>query len=134
MPLSVLYLDDEPDLCDLFRDLIASEEVEVRVFTDAQSAIDAAWASPPDLAILDYRLPEMNGDTAAQRMPPAVPKYLVTGDITVAPTSYPFIATFAKPGYLRQVRELIQSTRDSRDPRPADHAPAPATLIVALRV
>jgi DNA-binding NtrC family response regulator len=107
MAFKVLYLDDEPVLCELFAELFSSAEVEVNVYTDARKAIDAARTSPPDIAVLDYRLEEMNGDRVAQLMPARIPKYLVTGDILVSP-EYPFRGIFSKPGHLREIENLIE--------------------------
>jgi CheY-like chemotaxis protein len=113
MVLKILYLDDEPELCRLFSALFSAEDVEVKVFTDAREAIDEARKAPPDIAILDYRLPEMNGDRVAQLMPAEVPKYLVTGDIMIAP-AYPFVAIYSKPDFIKEVQHLIDSRRAQR--------------------
>ena len=48
----------------------------------------------------------MNGDHAARLMPPGIPKYLVTGDMHVAP-EYPFLGVFLKPRYLDDIRRVI---------------------------
>ena len=110
MGLKVLYLDDEPTLCEYFKQLVSEPEVEVVTFTDASEAIEWARQSPPDLAIIDYRLPGTNGDRVAQAMPSGIPKYLVTGDLQVAP-DYPFEEIFLKPAYLADVRRVIAARR-----------------------
>ena len=90
MQLRVLYLDDEPALCAIFFDEFSSEDIHVVTFTDPQKAIEAAIRNSHDIIFLDNRLPGINGDEVAKAMPPAVPKYLITGDSTVR-TSYKFI-------------------------------------------
>ncbi len=68
MPFKVIYLDDEPHLCEMFVDNFASGEVSVETFTDSEKAITAINASIPDLVFLDYRLPETTGEAVALRL------------------------------------------------------------------
>src|SRR4051794_8169045 len=97
-------------ICSFFKELVSEPGVEVVTFTDPGEAIESARQSPPDLAIIDYRLPGMDGDKVAQAMPPEIPKYLVTGDIQVVP-EYPFEGIFLKPSYLADIRRVIQAKR-----------------------
>lgn len=96
MPLKIIYLDDEPDLAELFADEFSSSEIEVSTFTEPEKAIAAVWSHPPDIIFLDYRLPGTTGDKVASAMPANIPKYLVTGDIAVK-TDYPFLGVIPKP-------------------------------------
>jgi len=96
MPLNVVYLDDEPDLCSNFSDFFASRDVLIKTFTDPEEAIRYVNRHPPDLLFVDYRLPSTTGDEIALALDPAIPKYLVTGDITIV-TTYQFMGVFSKP-------------------------------------
>ena len=96
MPLKVLFLDDEPLLGENFADEFSSEAVQVDTFTEPKLAIAHAIKYPPDLIFLDYRLPGTTGDEVAQLMAPGIPKYLLTGDLSVK-TKYAFTAIFTKP-------------------------------------
>ena len=89
--LKVYYLDDEADLCEIFEDYYASENVEVTTFTDPKAAVAAIKSTPPDLFFIDYRLEESNGDDVARETDAAIPKFLITGDQNVK-TTYEFQA------------------------------------------
>ena len=78
MPIKIIYLDDEPHLCEMFVDNFASAEVLIQTFTDPESAIKAINEEKPDFVLLDYRLPQTTGQDVALRLNPAIPKALVT--------------------------------------------------------
>jgi CheY-like chemotaxis protein len=96
MLLNIVYLDDEPMLCEIFVDFFSAEDRIVRTFTDPNEAIASMRANPPDVLFIDYRLPGTTGDLVAQSLDPNIPKYLITGDITVN-TTYQFKRVLPKP-------------------------------------
>ena len=102
----MLFLDDEPALCEIFADDFSSETIQVNTFTEPNLAIEHAREHPPDLIFLDYRLPQTTGDAVAQLMAPGIPKYLVTGDIHVK-TNYVFTAVFTKPASPKEILALF---------------------------
>ena len=106
MPLKVYYLDDEEALCEIFVDFFASSNVEVTTFTDPSLALDAAKINPPDILFIDYRLPGTTGDEVAKSMAADIPKYLITGDISVR-TEYKFKAIFHKPYKAEDIRKVL---------------------------
>jgi hypothetical protein len=69
----ILLVEDEPDVRALTWDLLELEGYEVTAVADAERALEAAAASPPDLLLTDVVMPGMNGiDLAAElarRMP-----------------------------------------------------------------
>ena len=106
MQLEVVYLDDEPDLCEFFSDEYDSEWIHVRTFTDPRQAIESVSAQPPDVIFIDYRLPGIRGDTVAQSISEKIPKYLVTGDIQVK-TEYKFVEILSKLDFRARVHEIL---------------------------
>lgn len=106
MPLKVYYLDDEEDLCEIFVDYFASEAVEVTTFTAPSLAFDTAKINPPDILFIDYRLPGTTGDEVAKSMAADIPKYLITGDISVK-TEYQFKAVFNKPYKPEDIQQVL---------------------------
>lgn len=108
MPLNVLYLDDEPALCEIFADEFSSKDIIVMTFTDPKEALVAALKTPPDVIFVDYRLPRTTGDLVAQAMSSKVPKYLVTGENSVN-TIYEFTAVFTKPMDIKAVRSVLNT-------------------------
>jgi CheY-like chemotaxis protein len=85
--LKVYYLDDEPDLLEIFVDTFSSSLVEITTFTDPIKAIAVIKSSPPDLLFLDFRLPYTTGLMVAEQLDPNIPKVLVTGDMSIKPSS-----------------------------------------------
>jgi DNA-binding NtrC family response regulator len=96
MPLKVVYIDDEPDLCQMFVDNFANAGVEITTFLDANQALRQVPDIRPNLIIIDYRLPTTTGDALAAQLPPEIPKALISGDLAVHPR-YPFTRLFTKP-------------------------------------
>ncbi len=106
MPFKIYYLDDEPELLEIFLDCFTSPELLISTFTDPKHAIRVIQQSPPDLLILDYRMPEMTGDEVAQKVEKSIPKIMITGDLEVVPKS-DFLKIFRKPYSLHELKELI---------------------------
>ena len=108
MSLKIVYLDDEPDLCVIFRDIFSSEEVIIETYTESLKAIQGIKMDPPDLIFLDYRLPNITGDEVAMMLDKDIPKVLITGDINIK-TDYSFLRIISKPFKIDEINELISS-------------------------
>jgi DNA-binding response OmpR family regulator len=65
---SVLVVDDDLHVAALLRVLLEGQDVQVDVAHSAQEALAAVDAAPPDLVILDYHLPSMNGVRVLRRL------------------------------------------------------------------
>lgn len=96
LPLRIVYLDDEADLLEMFVDIFTSESVIIEGYTDPNKAIQAVRDNPPDLILLDYRLPGITGDDVAAKMATPIPKVLITGEISVT-LKNPFLRVISKP-------------------------------------
>ncbi len=108
MPFKIVYLDDETDLCSLFKMAFESERVIIKTFTEADEAISEIMKNPPDLIFLDYRLPNTTGDAVAIRLGAGIPIVLVTGDLNVSPKA-PFTKIFKKPFKYEEMQDFISS-------------------------
>lgn len=106
----VFYLDDEPDLCENLSDILTSPEVTVETFQDVAALLNRCKITKPDLVFLDYRLPGVTGDDVAQKLDPAIPKVLITGDIQVK-TMYPFFTILAKPTHSRDLFAVLEQVK-----------------------
>ena len=60
-PASILLVDDNPDNLRLLITLLAQESYRVRPSTQGAQAIAAAQLEPPDLVLLDIKMPGMDG-------------------------------------------------------------------------
>ena len=106
MPLNVFYLDDEEALGENFADFFSSDEIKVTAFTAASAAIERIHADPPDLFFVDYRLQGITGDKVAVQLPVDIPKYMITGDMSVE-TVYKFIKVFNKPFRIEDIQAVL---------------------------
>ncbi|WP_207683009.1 ATP-binding response regulator [Desulfonema magnum] len=57
----ILIVDDTVAILHLLSDILKGQGYKVRSVTNGAMAIKAAGASPPDIILLDIRMPEMNG-------------------------------------------------------------------------
>lgn len=65
----ILVIDDEESLCRFLKlNLEGTGSYEVRVELKAANAFKAAMAFVPDLIILDYMMPEMDGGDVAMQL------------------------------------------------------------------
>jgi DNA-binding NtrC family response regulator len=82
----ILVIDDEPGICQALEKLFRSEGHEIRTSSRAETGLPLAEAFKPDLAILDVRLPGMNGLEVLARLrkaDPRLPAIVVTAYGTV---------------------------------------------------
>lgn len=105
MSLKVFYLDDEPDLLQLFMETFQTDQIQISTFDNPDYAISEAKTNPPDVFFIDYRLPLITGDKVAGKVPSSIYKVLVTGDLNLN-LNYSFDQIVEKPFKIL----LIQNT------------------------
>jgi CheY-like chemotaxis protein len=59
--LRILLTEDDPIVAELYRLRLDREGHEVSVAADGQSALEAIRREPPDLLLLDIRMPRLSG-------------------------------------------------------------------------
>jgi DNA-binding NtrC family response regulator len=64
----VLVVDDEENLCLLYREELESEGYRVKTAPDAVSALRILEEDPPDVVVMDIRMPRTDGIEAMGRM------------------------------------------------------------------
>ena len=57
----LLVVEDERDIAELLRHVLAKEGFQVGVAHDGLTALEAVRREPPDLVVLDWMLPELSG-------------------------------------------------------------------------
>lgn len=110
MPIKVVYIEDEPVLCELFREQFSNDDVEIFTFTDPQKFFENEKKINPDIIFVDYRLPGTNGDLIAKQVSSNVPIVLITGEINVKP-SFPFKVILHKPYREQLVFSILRSVK-----------------------
>ena len=63
---TILISDDDPDLRDILRSILEPAGFRVVEASDGQHALEAIRANRPDLVLLDYIMPRMNGREVCQ--------------------------------------------------------------------
>jgi two-component system chemotaxis response regulator CheY len=63
MPHRILIVDDDQDLREMMAVLLIKDGFETEVAADGQEALDKARAHPPNVIVLDMKLPVMDGWT-----------------------------------------------------------------------
>ena len=64
----VLVVDDEENLCMLYRVELESEGYQVEAVGDVSQAVLMVDENPPDVVVMDIRMPRMDGIEAMGRM------------------------------------------------------------------
>ncbi|AOW78885.1 hypothetical protein A3Q34_19780 [Colwellia sp. PAMC 20917] len=102
----VYFLDDEIFLGEIFQEYFETENIDIGVFNHPKEAIEACISNPPDIMLIDYRLPEMTGLEVAQFIDDKIIKILMTGDFVV-PVNDLFKLTINKPYKLEDLKSII---------------------------
>jgi CheY-like chemotaxis protein len=111
----ILIVDDDRNSCDILRKILSLRGYEVDVAYDGPTALDLVRGTAYGLALIDYRMPGMDGVELYRRMRetrPDVPGVFVTGFPTID-TVYPAIAVgvqrvIAKPAGSAEILEVIE--------------------------
>jgi two-component system chemotaxis response regulator CheY len=116
--LKIVTCDDEKSLLEVYEALLSSRNhILIRSFLDGEELVDFVTknvddASVPDLIIIDYRMPLMNGLEAAKRIKafnPEIKLILASAyNISSDETYGVFDAILKKPFSAKQLLETIR--------------------------
>ncbi len=111
----VLIVDDEPSICWALKKLLEADGHSVAAVSSAEAGLEAARIRPPNLIVLDVRLPGMSGLDAIPHFTSIidnVPIILITafGDLATAVEAYQKKVTdyLTKPFDLDRAAEVIR--------------------------
>lgn len=113
----ILVVDDQPDAATMLGELLIDLGHSVAIAHTGQSALDMARSFDPDVALLDLRLPQMDGYELASRLRAATERKLrliaVTGygpgsDASKAAKAG-FEAYLVKPVTIDQLKNILRS-------------------------
>lgn len=80
---SILLVDDEEDICAVMADILADQGYHVDVAYEGRAALELVQRRPYDVALLDYKMPGMDGLTLYREI-----RKLRTGTVAVVVTAY----------------------------------------------
>jgi len=123
---TILVVDDDPQLRQSFEKLLKAEGHVVLTAPSGEAGIDIAAASEPDMAVLDVRLPGMNGlETfkVLRGMYPALPVLVMTAygatETAIEATKMGAFDYVMKPFSVPEVLALIGRAVEVRKPVPS---------------
>ena len=115
MPVTktVLIVDDDPQILRLVEKMLAPRQVKVLLAPRPSAALRICEEHPPDLAIIDVALPEMDGDKLAERilkLQPGASVLLISGHYnSVSPAlRLPQVRFLKKPFFPSQLIAALQ--------------------------
>ena len=85
---TIMIVDDEPDNLNVLGEMLRHQGWEVRAFPRGKMALAAAAEEPPDLVLLDIRMPEMDGYEVCRRF---------KADERLRPIPIIFLSAFTAP-------------------------------------
>jgi signal transduction histidine kinase len=65
---NILVVDDKPDNLRLLMEILSESGYEVRPASDGEFALQSARSSPPDLILLDIKMPDMDGYAVCEQL------------------------------------------------------------------
>jgi two-component system response regulator ChvI len=65
---TISLVDDDRNIVTSLRMVLEAEGYKTLAYTDGASALDGMLAEPPDLAILDIKMPRMDGMELLRRL------------------------------------------------------------------
>ena len=110
---TILVADDEPEVLELVRILLEWEDYTVIEAMDGQEALDKIRSICPDLALLDVRMPKMDGLSVLEHLQTDPVLASIPVVMLSVVTTYPQVETALKQGAVAyvpkpfEVREIV---------------------------
>lgn len=121
-PPCVLVVDDDEGTRDTFRIALRLECIHVEIAADGAGAIAATSAARFDLALIDWRLPDMSGNDVARRLvtsktPFVLMSAFLTTPVVVEAMRLGAIDVLDKPIDVRELSGIVRSAIRGCSPR-----------------
>jgi len=113
---TILVADDEPEVVNLVEIVLQTEGYTIESVSDGKAALAKIKAKPPDLLLLDIRMPEMTGltvldhlreDPVGSTVPVIVLSVVVTDPEVRTALEHGAVAYLSKPFEIRELMWLV---------------------------
>jgi len=146
MSIKILVVDDDPDIRDILKLTLSEESYEVIEAEDGEEAIKAIHSKSPDLVLLDYRIPKVDGREVCRQIKNDIllshlPIIMVTGSgdvndkvggIDSGADDY-IVKPFEPKELLARIRMIIRRTKRDLEANPLTRLPGNVSIINELR-
>jgi PAS domain S-box-containing protein len=119
---NVLIIDDDPDLLDILRQILAAEQYNVRTARDGREGLAEMRRQTPDVVLLDLAMPELTGAATLKEIRKdwdEVPVILHTafadGELMKQALAFSPFTLLAKPCSPAQILETVRKVQRSGD-------------------
>jgi DNA-binding NtrC family response regulator len=116
---SILLVDDDPDLCRNLSDILGEFDFSVDMASDGPSALEMVQSTTYDLALIDLRMPGMDGLAlyrAMKRRSPGTLAILITGhadlDTVESALREGIVQVLSKPVSVPRLYQIVSDVLD----------------------
>jgi diguanylate cyclase (GGDEF)-like protein len=146
MAIKILVVDDDPDIRDILKLTLSEENYEVIEAEDGEEAIKAIQVKSPDLVLLDYRIPKVDGREVCRQIKNDIllshlPIIMVTGSgdvndkvggIDSGADDY-VVKPFEPKELLARIRMILRRTKRDLEANPLTRLPGNVSIINELQ-
>ncbi len=143
-PVTIALVDDDRNILTSVSIALQNEGFAVRLYPDGASALKALTENPPDLAVLDIKMPRMDGMELLRRLreKSELPVIFLTSKDTeidealgLAMGADDYIGKpFSQRLLIERIRAVLRRAANRRGDAPADGDPVPALAITRGRL
>jgi diguanylate cyclase (GGDEF)-like protein len=145
MPTKILIVDDDPDIRDVLKLTLAEENYTVFEAQDGEEALRAITAKVPDLVLLDYKIPKIDGRQVCRQIKKDLllrhlPIIMVTGKgdindrvggLDAGADDY-IVKPFEPKELLARIRMVLRRTQIDLEANPLTRLPGNISIIGEL--
>jgi diguanylate cyclase (GGDEF)-like protein len=145
MAIKLLIVDDDPDIRDVLRLTLEGENYEVMEAANGEEALKAIASKAPDLVLVDYQMPIMNGLEVCRTVKKDIllrhlPVIMVTGkgevndkvdDLDAGADDY-VVKPFEPKELLARIRMVLRRTEIDLEANPLTRLPGNVSILSEL--
>lgn len=145
MSIKILIVDDDPDIRDVLKLTLAEENYEILEAGDGEEALKAVQKNPPDLVLLDYKIPKIDGREVCRRLKSDLllrhlPIIMVTGKgeikdkvdgIDAGADDY-VVKPFEPKELMARIRMILRHTERDLEANPLTRLPGNVSILKEL--